>query len=356
MENKEIIIITTALGNDGAERVLTELSNEWVRTGNKVTVVETGTYVKDNSYVLDQRVERINIHIERKNCFQWYYREVKAVVKLLRQRKDATALAFLSQSFYILYIASLFCKNKIVFSERNDPSRWPASWMRRKLRDLAFCRANKCVFQTKEALAHFPVKIQKKGIIIPNPVNPYLPKPFIGERKKVIISAGRLHPQKNFSMLINAFCLLHYEYPDYYLEIYGEGEERVRLEQMICRLEMQKYISLPGFTNNIHEIIRSSAIYVCSSDYEGISNSMLEALGMGVPTISTDCSVGGAREMIESGKNGLLVPVGDVEALYLAMKLLIEEPEFSINISQNACTICEKYKISAISKKWIMVL
>ena len=352
---KEIIILTTALGDNGAERILTELSNEWVKTGNKVTIVQTAADNESCSFTLDPNVERINIQAERKNRIQWYRDEVRAVVKLLNERENAVALAFLSRSFYILAIASFFTKNKIVFSERNDPTRWPAKKTARKMRDWAFCRATDCVFQTTEAMEHFPSIVRKRGVIIPNPINPNLPERFAGERRKVIISASRLTAQKNLPMLIRAFARLHREFPKYVLEIYGEGEERAQLASMIEQMELKDSVLLPGFSKRIHEIMMDCAMYVCSSDYEGISNSMLEALGMGLPVISTDCPVGGAREMIRNGKNGLLVPVGDEDALYHAMKTLIEDKQLAERISLEACKVSEDYAIDIIAERWLNV-
>ena len=356
MQAKEIIILTTTLGNDGAERILTELSNEWVRTGNKVIVVQTGINVDASSYVLDKRVEKINIHVERKNRIQWYLKEVKEFIRVLNGHKNATVLAFLSRSFYLAYFASFFVKNRIVFSERNDPTRWPAKWYSRKFRDFVFCKADACVFQTREALEHFPQKAKRKGVIIPNPCNPNLPERYMGERRKVIISASRLTKQKNLPMLINAFEKLHKEYPEYKLEIYGEGEERSNIEELVKVSGLSDCILLPGFAKNIHNIMIDSSMYVCSSDYEGISNSMLEALGMGVPTISTDCPVGGAREIIKSWENGILVPVGDVDALYDAMKNIISDSDLSSRLSENAYLIRSDYRIERIAKQWLKVL
>ena len=99
--------------------------------------------------------------------------------------------------------------------------------------------------------------------------------------------------------------------------------------------------------------MNSSAIFVSSSDYEGISNSMLEALGMGVPTICTDCPIGGAREMISDGENGILVPVGDDNTLYLAMKKIIENPDFANKISNNAVRIRDQYPVRKIAEEWL---
>ena len=108
----------------------------------------------------------------------------------------------------------------------------------------------------------------------------------------------------------------------------------------------------PGYISNVNEKMCNAAMYVSSSNFEGISNSMLEALAMGVPTISTDCPVGGARMMIQNNENGILIPVGDEEALYKAMLKIAEDSEFAQKISNNAINIKQEYSIDKIVKKW----
>ena len=127
--------------------------------------------------------------------------------------------------------------------------------------------------------------------------------------------------------------------------IYGQGKEEKRLESQIEELGLKDAVSLPGFAEDIHQKMLDAMLYVSSSDYEGISNSMLEALGMGVPTIATDCPVGGARMVIQNGVNGLLVPVKDANALYNAMKRIIEDKNFMEMISKEATKILKKYPL-----------
>ena len=119
---------------------------------------------------------------------------------------------------------------------------------------------------------------------------------------------------------------------------------------------MTNHITMPGFSKEIHKAMVHSYMYVSSSDYEGISNSMLEALGIGIPTICTDCPVGGANMFINNGGNGLLVPVGDDEALFQAMRRMIEDKEFAMKCSQNSKLINEKIKIDHIAEQWINLI
>jgi len=145
---------------------------------------------------------------------------------------------------------------------------------------------------------------------------------------------------------------LNREYPEYSLVIYGQGNEREKLEQMIREQGLEGKILMPGFASDIHEKMREAAMFVSSSNYEGISNSMLEAMAMGVPTVVTDCPVGGARLMIQNGVNGVLVPVGDAEAMYRGMKKVIEDPDFAERIASEAYRVREQYPIEKVSVMW----
>ena len=356
MKQKKIIIVTTALTNDGAERVLSQLSNEWIRLGHQVKIVSIGKSDKSNSYSISDKIEVVSIYQPKKSRIGWYLKQISALTKILNQDKNAVVLSFLSRSMYMLSICKFFTKNKIIFSERNDPTKWPEGKLKQKARDIAFCLADKCVYQTEEAKSFFPKAAQKHGVVIKNPCNSELPERYQGERRKVIITACRLHPQKNLPMMLNAFKKLSLEFPEYQLKICGQGEEKAKLEELAKELEIYNKVEFAGFVKNIHQEMLDCSMYVCSSDYEGISNSMLEAMGMGIPTISTDCPIGGAREMITSGVNGVLVPVNDSEALYVAMKQLITDPSFADSLSNEAYKIRKEYHITNIAKEWLNIM
>ena len=356
MIDKEILIVTISLGNDGAERVLTELSKEWVRIGCNVTVIQTDVNRYGNSYVMPDSVNMISVRAKSGNKVLRFLQEIMTVRKIIIAHPNATIVSFLSASSFVVAMASLGLKNRIVFSERNDPRKVPIGRHQQLLRNFAFHFADKIVFQTKDASEYFDKSIRKKGVIIPNPINGMLPDRHKGEKKKIIVTACRLHPQKNLKMLIDAFAMLIRDYPEYKLVIYGEGILRNDLEKYIRKLDLADYISLPGFAKDILNIISDCKMYVSSSDYEGISNSMLEAMGMGLPVVVTDCPVGGARMMIENNVNGILVPVGDKIALYNAMKKVIDNPRFAEHLANSAYAIRDKLPISKIAKQWIEIM
>ena len=140
------------------------------------------------------------------------------------------------------------------------------------------------------------------------------------------------------------------------MSIYGNGDEKETLQQYIREKKLQEMISIKDFQPNIHEVILDAAMFVSTSDYEGISNSMIEAMAIGLPCVCTDCDGGGARMMIQDHKNGLLVPKGDAEGVYRAMKELIENPELAESLGKEAAKIRERLSAEKIAEEWLKLI
>lgn len=139
-----------------------------------------------------------------------------------------------------------------------------------------------------------------------------------GSRPATIIAAGRLHPQKDFPTLINAAAKLRDHDYDFQLTIFGEGPERLRLEALIQEKNLSAHVSLPGFDSDVLSRIADADLFALSSRWEGFGNVIAEALACGTPVVSTDCE-SGPREILDNGRLGKLVPVGDADALADAM-------------------------------------
>lgn len=354
--SKEVLIVTETMGIDGPERVISELVKQWSREGYDITVVLTRAATRKSTYPLPDSVRTIIVDAHEKGGKLARLDEIRQVRSILRMRPKAVAVSLMISTSFSLAMASIGLKNRIVLSERNDPGKVPFTALQRKLRDLSFEIADRIVFQTQDAMNYFPPRIQRKGTIIFNPVNPDLPERHMGSRRKVLVAAGRLAPQKNFPMLIRAFARVSKECPDYRLDIFGEGADRESLQQLIDQNGLTDRIRMPGFSRNVYAEMVDCAAYISSSDYEGMSNSMLEALAMGVPVICTDCPIGGAKTVIEHEKNGLLVPVGDEEKMYQAITRVIKGPAFADRMSQNAYAIRNRLNIHDIAHQWSELL
>ena len=349
---KEIIVFADGLGNCGVQRVLSELTVSWANMGHKVTIA----YMKENEdrsdFEWSDKVRLIGIPVHYHGGLR-YLRLALSYVRILRRRKNAVAVSLSVATNFAIGAAAPFVSNKIIISDRNDPTERPKGKIKQFFRNLAFKQADVLILQTDDVRKYYIEKIKKDGVVIPNPINRKLPDPYIGERRKTIVTASRLNKQKNLKLLIDAFSMIHEEYPEYILEIFGRGEEEESLKRYVSELNLKNSILLKGFSTDIYNDINDASMYVCSSDYEGISNSLLEALGLGIPTISTDCPVGGSRLLISHKENGMLVPIKDVTALHQSMKLLIECPEVAHQLSKKAVEVRDLYDIDRISRMWL---
>lgn len=355
MNKKNITFFIESLSNGGAERVTSVLANELYYNNYTVNLIVLNK--KKNEYFLDNNINKFYIKKEISSFrIVRVLRRIININNLINKLGSDVIISLSMPSTNLNLIISLIARRKrVVLSERNDPNSFPKSKLSRIVRNLTYKLSDALVFQTNDAKNYFSKSIREKGIIIPNPIIERLPDLYQGERKKEIVNFCRLDEQKNLTMLIDSFAKIKKEYPDYSLSIYGEGELKNKLITYVNNHRI-KDVYFHGHSTDIHNRIKDCAMFVSSSDYEGISNSMLESLAIGLPTICTDCPIGGARMFIQPYKNGLLVPIGDTNTLYSAMKLLIENQDLSKNIARNAVRIREELSISNIIVKWIDII
>ena len=251
-------------------------------------------------------------------------------------------------------IADFGLKNKLIISERNDPKVKGNKY--KYIRNFLYRFADVLVCQTNDAKEYFPRYIQKKSVIIMNPLKDNLPKPWTGDREKIIVNFCRLEKQKNLKLLIDSFEIVNKKHSDYKLYIYGEGTEKEKLQEYINNKKFENDIFIMPYKDNIHEIIKKYTMFVSTSDYEGLSNSMLESMAIGLPTICTDCPCGGAKMVIRNEENGILIPVGDKERTAKAIIDLIEDKEQQKKLSENSIKIKQKLNVEVIAKEWCKLL
>lgn len=346
----KIFVVIDHFKAGGAERVAANLANALCGKHEVWAIVsfdEPVNYPLDinhiHYYILKTRGGKYSRKLFKLLDYRRLIREVRpdVIITLGSWMATYTAFAVKSQHKGI----------KVISSERTDPSREPVSKVERILRDSAYGQADALVCQTPWVAEYFKNRIKTRCVVIPNPITPDLPV-WSGEKSSEIIAACRLVPQKNLTMLIRSYARFAKEHPESHLIIYGEGDLRENLEQQIKVLSLEANVSMPGFTGELPHIMAKSYMYVSSSDYEGISNSMLEALGVGIPTVCTDCPVGGARMFIKSGLNGLLTEVGDEEGLYMAMKKMYEDRTFAKRCSEDSRTVNDILSADKITKLW----
>ena len=397
--NKKVLMVMPVLKGGGAERVASILTNEFHKNGydceflltscNREEVISRDLNedipviilreffektITDMFYKLLQVITSVickpfeKIDIAVPGLFSYisfianYHKEVKALKRVLKERKDATVIAFLQPTIPMVLLAGRKTKNKIIVSERGDPKRQMKHRYGYDFIKKYYERADKVVFQTEDAKNTYPPNIATKGTVIFNPIKGNLPERYIGEKNKNITTFCRISYQKNLPILVKAFSEIHKTNADYRLRIIGntqnEDDEKALKEtkDLIEELKIADYIDFEPFSLNVHSEIIEDAVYVNSSDYEGMSNAMLEAMAIGMPVVCTDCPIGGAAAVIKNGENGLLVPVGDADAMAQAIKRIINDKELSAKLSDNAVKIREELSLPNIAKKWMELI
>lgn len=354
---KKILFVNHSLSNGGAERVMTLLANELSERNYSIEMLIQNSNGEE-TYKLNSCIKRIDFDsrgfIGKKYALSW----LSAIRATMKKGSYDAVISFMMANNVLTLLANIGLKNGIIVSERCDPRRVEDYGRFFKCGEqILYPRAKKVVFQTLDVQSYYKNSIRKKSVVIPNPVNiDLLERSFDMAPRKVFVSAGRLYEQKNYPMLIKAFALLCKELDGYELEIYGQGPQLKNLKRLCIELNVEDKVYFKGYVNNVTDYMRSATAFVMSSDYEGISNAMIEALAMGVPTICTDCPVGGAKMMIESGVNGILVPVGNEQELAKAMINIACEPNLSTKLGREAVKIKEKYNIKKIADMWEILI
>lgn len=350
---KKIDIITKAMTSGGAERVIAQLANYFTEQNINCRIITTDN--QEVMYPLNGKIEVVAIGKKSNNKVIDRILRYKRIRSVVQENKPEVVLTMPEDTGIYAILALVGTKIPVYVSERNNPWVMPNVKITRLLRKMAYPFAKGIIFQTEVAKSFFPKYIQKKGVVLQNPVDAMrIPEPYMGERKKIFSAVGRLEPQKNFPMLIKAFSEFCEEEKDYKLIIYGEGKERINLEKLIKQLNLEDSVFLPGRNKDVLNAINDSAAFILSSDYEGMPNALIEAMCMGMPVIATDCPSGGPRELIHNGENGLLVQVNNIESMKKAMKQIIDSG--SETLGKNAYLVGKELTDPNIFDKWKNIL
>lgn len=352
---KRILFVNSSLSDGGSERVMCLIANSLCNIRG-FTVDMVLLREKDDVYRLDKKINCEKYTYNRKNKLSKFLKRFFLLRKKIKNGNYDYIVSFMYDINILTLVASTFSNSKVIVSERNNPNSKDRSKIVRKIADILYLRAYKIVFQTEEVKEMFNCKIQSKSVVIPNPINENLPSIYEKERSKKIVAIGRLAPQKNFELLINSFAEVHKYEKKFKLIIYGEGPLKEKLNNQIRKLSLEDFVELPGYVNDVNEQIRDAYMYVSSSNYEGISNAMLESMALGIPSICTDCPVGGARMVIKSNINGILIPTNDQKELTDKILFLINNPSHAKKMSMEARKVVKEYSIEKITKMWLDII
>lgn len=349
---KSIMFFINTLDVGGAAKILKYVAELTYRNGYNVILVSLFKSDKIRA-ALPIGIQLIDLDM---NSFG-YCRRLKILIKIRRLVKKLNPniiCSFISDVAFMCRLATIGLRITYISAERGDPYTMPLKWQLPV--KWAYNKSDYCIFQLKKAMDYFGDNLKKKSYVIPNPyATNELVKPYDGVREKTIISVGRFDNQKGYDVLIKAFAKFLIEEPDYRLIIYGDGELRECLLKTAEAIGVVEKVEMPGYISNVSEKIRKAGIFVLSSRFEGIPNSLIEAMSLGIPTISTDCTPGGPAFLTDNGRRGLLVPVDDEHEMVKAMIRIASDSVLAKKLSNEGKEIVDILNPEIIENEWLGV-
>lgn len=334
-----ILFVVPFLSSGGAERVVSIWASELAKLESDVHVLVH--YRVEEEYSLYDTV-KIHALTGGKSA----YSELCAIQKLQRLRKKIieinpdVILPFITHVGIMTTIANLGLKSCIVETIRTNPRCSPRNRLLRWLRNFSVVMASRCIVQNQEQKNYFPNWLWRHIEIFPNPISDEFiqdGKVFFSNEIRRIVAVGRLEEQKNYPLLIEAVSKVVSNDSNIELRIYGEGSQEENLRQLISTRGVSDRVFLCGRTSRVREVLMESDLYVLCSNFEGMPNSLMEAMATGLPCISTDCPTG-PSELIENGVNGYLIPVNDEKRLVQVINHILKYPTNAIEMGRRART------------------
>ncbi len=328
---KKYLFVVPSLSHGGAERVVSILADQTAKSGREAVVAVH--FEADDPYAADGRVRVINLSGLREAQYRerfsapYFLYLIHRLRRVIAEEHPDYILPFLWTTCIRVDLARRFLQPGPVILQtvRNNPESFPENRWLKLYRNHLVAKAPGTIVQTERQKAYFPKRHHDRIHILPNPVSDEAfginrTRPRAGYR---IVAAGRLERQKNYPLLIRAFRDVSESQPEIYLEIFGSGSQETALREEIANLGLEHRITLKGRSSQLQEIYGEADLYVMTSDFEGMPNTLMEAMACGLPCISTDCPTG-PSDLIRDGETGLIVPVGDRSGLAKAMAYALE--------------------------------
>ncbi len=360
----KLLIFIHSLHSGGAERVTANLANHWAEKGWQVTVL-TLTSTALDFYKLHPAVQRIALDVASESgsalaALRNNLRRVRALRRVLKQRRPDVALAMMSTANILLALASLGLKDvATVGSERTYPPRIPLGRAWGLLRTYSYGHLDAMVALTDESAVWLHQHTRARLIpVIPNAViwpmpeqAPRLQIPEPVEGLRTLLAVGRMSEEKGFARLIAVFHRLAPNFPDWELVILGDGPDRQTLEAQITATGLGGRVHLPGRAGNVGQWYAAADLYVMSSRFEGFPNTLVEAMAHGLPAVSFDCDTG-PRDIIRHGIDGLLVPVENEAALEMALRQLMANDALRSQLGVKTQEVRQRFSMELVAKRW----
>lgn len=355
----KVAFVTPSLQPGGAERVLSTMANYWATHHQQVAILTIDSSARSPFFRLDNavRIRSLDMSGESPNVAvaMWKNgRRLLALRKALRDEAADVVVSFLTETNVLTLLAAAGLSIPVVVAEHTDPYKCPVSPPWGALRRTTYARAHRIIVLTPEARSFFSPALQRKVEIIPNPVlsgDDGYADGRLPEREEFILAVGRLSAEKGFDLLLRAFSIVAPEMNSWRLVIVGDGPDRPKLEQLANKLEIAEKVSFHGVVQEPRPYFQRAGAFVLSSRYEGFPMGLCEAMSFGCPVVATEYN-STVHDLINSGKNGLVVPAESVDELAAALRKLLRDEMLRETLGTAARNITDKYGVAHVMKMW----
>lgn len=366
---KIIYCIACTCHSGGMERVLTNKANYLARHGYEIVVVTTDQRGKQPFFPLEPSIRCIDLGInyDENNGKSFlnkllhypvkqalHRKRLKAV--LMKERPNVTVSMFNNDAGFIPSIKDGSAKvleihfSKFKRLQYGRKGVWKlADWWRSKQDEKTVRKFDRFVVLTEEDKAYWGNL--PNIMVIPNAISGIPAGTALLENKRVI-AVGRYTYQKGFKRLVDAWHLLASRFPDWKLDIIGDGEERPLLEQRIRSYGLERQVTLTRPTQEIGKVYQEASILASSSRYEGLPMVLLEAQAFGLPIVAFQCKCG-PKDIVSDGMNGYLVPEGDTAGMAQRLETLMKDVTLRKRMGLKAKESASRFNEEAIMEKWM---
>lgn len=356
----KLLLITGSLGTGGLERISCFVANYFIKKGWDVDILALFEKEDGSKKVFNYLEKKVKIHYftgnfdplnnKKKAIFPW----IKLIKNTINLVKPDSILCMTFKIGSLAAIAAPRYREKITVREINDPKASGRSQFSNKITEL-FCRKIKSViFQTQWEQSCYGATIRKKGAVIPNPITINCDKVGTYQHNTFFTMSRLLIKQKRQDVLIQAFKKAHDLDNTLFLEIYGSGPDKDILDKIINDLNCNAFIKICKPIPNIHDTIINHRGFIITSDYEGMSNALLEAYCLGIPCISSDWP--GVNDIITHNLDGMIYKRQDVEELVRYILLIAHSHEKCSEITSNAIKNKVKFETENIMEQYFSII
>ena len=356
----KLVFLLTALDYSGGPKMMAWLANQFAKLGHEVSII--AVYSKEIGQPLDESINFFSLNVEKSKS-----RFIRNTIEMIRVQKDVSTLinsihpdVVIGFLYSVDYFFTLFNKmkrksTKVILSQRLDPFQEKGISGFIKKRIIAM--ADGVVFQSQGAQSYYKASI-KNSVVISNPVTTKTMSfqtavRKFSERADIIVVPARLNiKQKRQDVMINAFADVIINHPEARLVLLGDGPDKELLERQINEKGLDGFASIHAAVSTAEAYVKDCKIMCLSSDFEGMPNALIESLAIGINVISTDFSPGAAKDLIQNGVNGFIVPCGDHKAVADRIVWYLDHPSESDRMANKAKQISTVQSEESIFKRW----